>query len=72
MTRDITIDQLAEGDVVLAVNGKARPFPFTVTRVITNEVTVKGKLYRSTQIRYAHGGLIPPVDPSTVVATVEA
>jgi hypothetical protein len=61
--RQVTIDQLVEGDVVLAINGKDRPFPYT-------DVTVKGKRYLSTQVRYAHGGIIPPCDPTTAVATV--
>lgn len=69
-TRTVTIDCLAEGDVVLAINGVDRPFPYTVTRVITNDVVVKGRHYVSTQVRFAHGGLIVPCDPKTAVATV--
>jgi hypothetical protein len=65
-TRELTIDKLTEGDVVTTVNGKARPFPYTVTRVITT--TVKGRMW--TQVHYAHGGLIPPCDPTTAIATV--
>jgi hypothetical protein len=70
-TRQVSIDQLSEGDVVLAINGKDRPFPYTVTRVINTDVTPRrGKAYRMTQVRYAHGGIIPPCDPTTAVATV--
>jgi hypothetical protein len=65
-TRELTIDKLTEGDTVTAINGNARPFPYTVTRVINT--TVKGRMW--TQVRYAHGGLIPPCDPTTAVATV--
>lgn len=61
-----TIDQLAPGDVVLAINGKPRPFPYTVTRVITNTV---GKT-TMTRLEYAHGGFTLPCDPTTAIATV--
>lgn len=65
-TRETTIDKLTEGDVVFAINGKARPFPYTVKRVINMQV----KGYTWTRVDYEHGGLIPPCDPQTAVATV--
>jgi hypothetical protein len=68
-TQDLTIDLLQEGDVVLAVNGKPRPFPHIVTRVITTD-GYKGR--KATQVRFAHGGLITPFDPAYVVATIVA
>jgi len=69
-TREITIDKLTEGDVVVAMNGKPRPFPYEVTQVVTNDITHRGKRYYTTQVKFAHGGFIPPCDPSTAVATV--
>jgi hypothetical protein len=66
VTRETTIDKLAEGDVVTAINGKARPFPYTVTKVVNT--IVKGQTW--THVGFAHGGLILPCDPQTAVATV--
>jgi hypothetical protein len=60
-TRETTIDKLTEGDIVIAVAGRARPFPYVVTAVI-NQPT-----YGVTTVKYAHGGLIPPCDSKTTV-----
>ena len=65
-TKRVTIDKLVEGDVVTAINGVDRPFPYTVTRVINMQVR-KGTV---TRVDYAHGGFIAPCDPRTAVATV--
>jgi hypothetical protein len=65
-TRDVTIDKLILGDVVLALNGVDRPFPYIVTRVITHELR-KG---RATHVRFLHGGMITPCDPATAVARI--
>jgi hypothetical protein len=63
---NMTIDKLAEGDIVTAINGTPRPFPYTVTRVIN--MTVGKRIV--TRVDYAHGGFILPCDPSTAIATV--
>jgi hypothetical protein len=64
MTRETTISQLTEGDTVIAVDGKPRPFPYTVTQVVNHK---QGQ----THVKYAHGGFIP-LAPSTTPCTVNA
>ena len=60
--RETTLGQLAVGDIVFAIAGKARPFPYEVTRVDTF-----GKL---ASVRYAHGGFVPACDATTPVTVV--
>ena len=61
-----TIDQLTKGETVTAINGTPRPFPYVVAQVITHTIG-KGKI---TMVKWEHGGLITPCDPTTAVATV--
>ena len=63
MTRQTTLGQLAVGDIVFAVAGKPRPFPYEVTRV--------DRFGKLASVRYAHGGFVPACDATTPV-TVEA
>ncbi len=62
-THETTIDELAEGDVVTAIAGKPRPFPYTVTQVVTTKLPK----YSVTLVKFAHGGLITPCDSKTKV-----
>lgn len=59
MPRETTLGQLAEDDIVLAVDGRWRPFPYIVSKVITTAVTGQSSV---TQVRFAHGGVIPGCD----------
>lgn len=61
-----TIAELAEGDIVFAVAGKPRPFPYTVTEVITMTLPK----FKVTTVKFAHGGLIPPCDSKTAVTVM--
>jgi len=58
-TRQTTLGQLAVGDVVFAIDGKPRPFPYHVTRV--------DRFGQLATARYAHGGITPPCDATTAV-----
>ncbi len=66
-TQTTTLENLREGDIVTAVDGKPRPFPYTVTMVVTHVVSKKN---RSTHVRYAHGGFIP-LAPATTPVTIQ-
>jgi hypothetical protein len=68
MTRQTTLGQLAVGDIVYAIAGKPRTFPWEVTRV--DLIDVKGVVPMAC-VRFWHGGIVPPCDASTPV-TVEA
>jgi len=59
MTRETTLGQLAVGDIVFAIDGKSRPFPYEVTRV--------DRFGPSVSVRYAHGGIVPACDAKTPV-----
>lgn len=59
-----TIAELAEGDIVFAIEGKPRPFPYTVIQVINQPK------YKITTVKFAHGGLIPPCDSKTAVTVM--
>jgi quercetin dioxygenase-like cupin family protein len=65
MTEIITTAELVAGDVVFAVAGKPRPFPYVVTNVITNEK------YGVTRVDFEHGGIIPPCDSKTLVTVMQ-
>lgn len=62
MTRQTTLGQLAVGDVVFAIAGKPRPFPYEVTRV--------DRFGPLASARYAHGGITPPCDTTTPVTVM--
>jgi hypothetical protein len=60
-TRETTINKLTVGDIVFAINGKPRPFPYEVTNVI------EMAQYGVTRVDFAHGGIVPPCNSTTRV-----
>lgn len=62
--RTVTIDKLTVGDTVTAIDGKPRPFPYEVTRVITLAK------HGVTTVYFAHGGLIPPCTSKTTATVI--
>lgn len=65
-TRETTIGKLAEGDVVLTVQGAAVKGP---QHVVSRVVNIAHGKVRVTRVDFAHGGIVP-FYPSATRVTV--